>query len=206
MSDANPPAIDPSLVARVKGILMQPKPEWDIIDNEYATVRSLFVPYAVLLAAIGPLAGLLGSVLFGSPSLFGAILGAALGYGFALLIVFVLSLIIDALAPSFGGVSNRVQATKVAVYASTASWVAGVFGIVPVIGGLLALLGALYSAYLLYLGLNQVMKSPADKVVLYTIVVIIIMIVISAIAALIVGGVIAGVVGGAVGMAAITGL
>ena len=41
------------------------------------------------------------------------------------------ALIIDALAPSFDGQKNQNQALKVAVYSYTASWVAGVLGLVP---------------------------------------------------------------------------
>jgi hypothetical protein len=47
-------------------------------------------------------------------------------YGMTLLSVFLLALIIDALAPSFDGQKNRVQAFKVAAYTGTAGWVFGV--------------------------------------------------------------------------------
>ena len=48
----------------------------------------------------------------------------------------------------------------------------------PFVGGLIAVLGALYSLYLLYLGLLRVMKSPPDKAVAYTAVVVVVAIVI----------------------------
>ena len=59
MTAPNPPAIDPGLVARVQNILMRPKLEWPVIDAEYATTRSLFARYAMILAAIGPVASLI---------------------------------------------------------------------------------------------------------------------------------------------------
>ena len=121
MTDANPPALDPNLVARVKGILMRPQTEWPIIDDEFATIGALIRNYAVPLAAIGPIAGLISGVAFGDDdSVVGLLIAAVLGYGLALLIVFALGLIIDALASSFGGAPNRVQAMKTAVYSSTA--------------------------------------------------------------------------------------
>jgi Yip1 domain len=177
MTDANsPPALSPSLVARVKGILFRPTAEWEVIEREPATVKGLFTGYAAILAAIGPVAGLIGSTVFamgifraGSPV--GAIAGALVGYVMALVGAFVLGLIIDALAPSFGGVSNRLNAMKVAVYSSTASWLAGIFSILPLLG-ILGIVG-LYSLYLLYRGLPTLMKAPADKSLVYTIVVII---------------------------------
>ena len=49
------PIVSPSLAARVKGIILRPSPEWDIIDGEPATVKGLFTGYAMILAAIGPL-------------------------------------------------------------------------------------------------------------------------------------------------------
>ncbi len=84
---------------------------------------------------------------------------------------FVLALIIDGLAPTFGGQKNQVQALKVAAYSSTASWVAGIFMILPTLGWL-GILG-LYSLYLLYLGLPRVMKAPQDKAMGYTVIVIV---------------------------------
>ena len=72
-----------------------------------------------------------------------------------------LALIIDALAPTFNGTKNQIQALKVAAYCSTASWMAGIFALIP---GLrfFGILG-LYSLYLLYLGLPVLMKSPQGK-------------------------------------------
>ena len=37
MSESNPPPVDPRLIARVKGILLDPQTEWAVIDDEFAT-------------------------------------------------------------------------------------------------------------------------------------------------------------------------
>ena len=104
--------------------------------------------------------------------------------------VFVLSIIINALAPSFGGEKNGAQAMKVAVYSYTPAWVAGVLRILPPLG-ILALLAAFYGLYLLYLGLPRLMKCPPDKAAGYTAVVvvcaIVMTLVIGAVGGLIVG-------------------
>src|SRR5262249_4682007 len=102
----------------------------------------------------------------------------------------VISVIINALAPTFGGQQNSSQALKVAVYAYTPAWVAGVLNIVPMLG-LLGLLAALYGLYLLYLGLPRLMKCPQDKAIGYTVVVVVCAIVISFVT-LAVGGVLVG--------------
>lgn len=179
---------------RARDILMKPAAEWRQIDGEPATVGSLFVPYALILAALGPIAGLIGGQIFGlsfglfswTPPLGTAIAMALVGYVISLAMVFVAALVIDALAPSFGGTKNQVQATKVAVYAWTAAWVAGIVSIIPVLA-ILALVGLIYSLYLLYLGLPILMRVPADKTSGYAVVVILAMIVLYFIVGYIVG-------------------
>jgi len=179
-SKTTPPAKPASgVIERAKNIIFKPKEAWAAIDTEPATVQSIYVPYVVLLAAIGPVAQLIGGQIFGygafgvtfRPSLGSALVSALLSYGLALASVFVLSLIIDALAPNFGGQKNQVQALKVAAYSATAGWLAGIFGLIPALA-ILGILG-LYGLYLLYLGLPILMKVPEDKAAGYTIVVVI---------------------------------
>jgi len=174
-----------SLVARAKNILLQPKTEWPVIAGEQATTGSLYTGYIIPLAAIGPVASIIGWSVFGfSVPFVGAIrypIGISVRngvviYALSLVSVFVLALIIDALAPTFGGQKNQIQALKTSAYSYTAAWVAGIFNLIPSIA-LLGLLAALYSCYLLFLGLPVLMKAPEDKAVGYTVVVIIVAIV-----------------------------
>lgn len=202
------PAVDPALVARVKGILLQPKSEWLKIDGEFATTKSLFTRYAMILAAIGPVCSLLGGQLMPimgvKLSIVGAIVVALVSYGMSLLGVFLLGLIINALAPNFGGTSNKVQAMKLAVYSWTAAWLAGVFGLIPMLG-ILAILG-LYSFYLLFVGLPILMKVPEDKKVGYFIVTVIAGIVMYVLISMIVSVISASFVVASVGMAGLAGM
>jgi hypothetical protein len=64
---------------------------------------------------------------------------------------------------------------------------AGIFGLLPFLG-MLGIVG-LYSLYLLYLGLPKLMKSPADKSVVYIIVIIVLMIVAAIIPVMVAGGI-----------------
>lgn len=185
------PAVDPALVARVKGILLQPRAEWERIDGEFATTQTLFTRYAMILAAIGPVCSLLGGQLL---PIFGmrmpitaALVVAVVSYLLSLLGVFLLGLIINALAPSFGSVPSKIQAMKVAVYSWTAMWLVGVFGLVPMLG-VLAILG-LYSFYLLFVGLPILMKTPEDKKVGYFIVTLILSIVVYFIISAVIGSI-----------------
>jgi len=187
-----------ALVDRVKNILLTPKTEWEVIDAEPTTVADLYKGYVIPLAAIGPVASAIGSLAFGyrgfgityRPPIGTVLSSAVVTYLLTLGGVFVLALIIDALAPTFGGTQNQVQALKVSAYSSTASWVAGIFGLVPVLS-ILGILG-LYSLYLLYLGLPVLMKAPPEKAMGYTAVVIIAAIVLFLVIGLVAGTYMAG--------------
>jgi hypothetical protein len=159
-------------------MITKPAAEWDVVAAEPASVAGLYTGYACILAAIPAIAGLIGSVLFVHLSPIAAVAAALLQYVFALVGVFISAFIIDALAPSFGGEKNQVQALKLVVYANTALWVAGIANIIPFVGGLVVLVGLVYTLYTLYLGLPKLMKSPADKTTGYFIVSIIVEIVV----------------------------
>jgi len=155
-----------NLVERVKNILLQPKSEWPKIAGESATPQSLYLGYVAILAAIGPLA-----ILIRSGGM--AIVAATVQYMIALVVTFLLALLVDALATTFGGEKNFVQSLKLTAYSYTAAWLAGIFLIVPVLGGILGLLAAIYAWYTFYLGVPVLKKCPQDKAVGYTIVVVI---------------------------------
>jgi Yip1 domain len=171
-----------SLFQRVINILKSPKTEWPVIAGESATVGSLYVPYVLLLAAIGPIAMLLGG---GGTGLFrlssGFLLRVAVWqYASSLISVVLFALVINFLAPHFGATKDQTQAFKTAVYASTAAWIGAVGGLLGLgLGTLLALAGAVYSIYLLYLALPHTMKAPAEKATTYTVVIIVVCIVVA---------------------------
>jgi hypothetical protein len=171
-----------NLVARAKGILTNPRQEWVEIDNEPLNLGDVLVGYVLPLAAIGPIAMIIGWTAFGFGGLFRLSIGAAIGaaitsYILTIAGIFVLAWVINALAPNFSATQSMPQAIKVAVYSSTAAWVAGIFNIFPALA-ILAVLGGLYSLYLCWLGLPILMKAPADKATSYVIVVIIAIIVV----------------------------
>jgi hypothetical protein len=172
------------LIARVINILMRPKAEWELIAGEQASVQGLILGYAAILSAVPAVArvisGLMPHCFFVAcytPNPVFVVVSAVVYYIVSLASVFAIGVIIDALAPNFGGEKNQIQAMKVAVYSWTAAWLAGVFVIIPWLGVLLGLLG-LYSLYLLYTGLTPLMKSPEDRAPVYTLVVVVAAIVI----------------------------
>jgi hypothetical protein len=187
-----------NIVERAKNMIMSPKQEWQVIDGETHTVKDLYVNYAMILAAIPAVAKFIGFSIVGLGGLLSQYRipiasGVALmvvGYVLSLASVYVLALIIDGLAPNFGSQKNFLQALKLAVFSMTAAWLAGIFSLLPALS-ILGLLG-LYSLYVLYLGMPVLMKTPADKLVPYFVVVliaaIVVHVVIGALAALTIPG------------------
>ncbi len=177
------------IIQRVIGILTKPNTEWAKIKGEKTNIMDLFIKYAIIMAAIPAIAGFLGWIIIGKSFGFGvtirmpfgrAILYLVFTYIFALIGVFLLGFIIDALAKNFGSTTDLDEGVKIAVYASTASWIAGIFSLIPALAPL-GMLAGLYSLYLLYLGI-KIVKSPSkDKEVPYFIVTIISYIVIAVI-------------------------
>jgi cell division protein FtsX len=102
-----------------------------------------------------------------------AIAAAIAQYIVALVIIYLLALIADALAPTFNGTKDFTQSLKLVAYSYTAPWIAGVFLLLgTTIGGLIGLLAAIYAWYTFYLGVPALKKCPPEKAVGYTIVVV----------------------------------
>jgi Yip1-like protein len=170
-----------SIVERVKRLCVSPTSEWPVIAEEKAEPASLITGYVLPLAGAAAVAALIGRVVFGITVPFlgtyrepitTSIGTAVFTIIVAVVGVFVLSAVINVLAPTFGAQKSTEQALKVAVYSLTPAWVAGVLQILPALS-IFALLGAFYGIYLLYLGLPRLMKCPQDKAVGYAAVVVV---------------------------------
>jgi hypothetical protein len=162
------------LVQRLKGILLTPESEWPVIEHEPGTPGFLFPNYMVFLAAIPPIADFIGGSIVGvaTPSgtvrvpLFIGLLGAVIAYVLSFVIVYAVAIIIDQLAPRFGGVKDFPNALKVTVYSFTPYWIAGILQLVV---GLrfVAVVVALFGIYLAWLGLPRLMRPKPDRAVTY---------------------------------------
>jgi hypothetical protein len=186
------------IITRAKAMLLSPRAEWPLVAAEPDTVGGLYSGYIALMAAIPVVMHLLSSTLIGVSVPFlgsyrvpiaAAVTTAVLSYVVSLIWVYVVALIVDALAPSFGAEKNRVQALKAVAYSSTAYWVASIIGIIPGLGLLAVLAGGIYSIYLLNMGLPFTMKCPAEKSIGYTAVAIIVAIIVGWVFALVVGSI-----------------
>ncbi|MGB9893467.1 MAG: Yip1 family protein [Candidatus Saccharicenans sp.] len=187
-----------NIVPRVQGIILKPKEEWEKIKTEPATVTDIFKSYLIILAAIPAVAQFLGYWLIGLSlpfrghirMSFGFSLGRAIAsYILSLASIFILALIINALAPTFSSKPNQLSALKLAAYSLTPYYVAGIFYLIPVLS-FLVLLAGIYGLYVFYLGFKAgLMETPPEKITGYFVVTIIVAIVLMLVVGLIVGAI-----------------
>lgn len=156
---------------RAWAVLTSPKTAWPILAGEQSDLARLFLCYVVPLSAIPPLAKLIGWSLLSSYEEWSAgVAGALLSYVLGLMGIAVLSFFAGKLAAVYQGDDDFGQAAKLVAYAATASWVGGVFRLVPVLS-ILSLVAALYGGYLLYTGAPSVLSVPEDRAPGYTLLV-----------------------------------
>lgn len=186
-----------NLVARVKNILLTPATEWAVIERESGDTSYLFKGYVAILAAIPAVCSVIGmSMLSAGPKhlmIASAIIYAVIGYLLSFVGVWLLAVVIDLLAPTFGARKNFASAMKLSAYSHTPYWLAGIFYLVPALS-VLTLLG-LYAVYLLWAGLPVLMKTPAEKVLIYTIAIVVCAIVFFFVVAAIAGSVMYAIIG-----------
>ena len=174
-----------NLIERAKAILLKPEETWPVIDAEPATAGSLYKEWILILAAIPAVCSFVGSSLIGHgwfriPLVWG-LERMVTHYLLSLVAVFLMALLVDALATNFGGVKNQIAALKLMAYSLTSAWVASVLLLVPsILLGLVVILALFYGLYLFWLGVPVLMKCPKDKATVYTIVVVVVSLVVGA--------------------------
>jgi hypothetical protein len=165
------------IIKRVLGLLKTPNEEWEKIKEEKTDFVGLFKKYAIVLAAIPAVFSFLGWIIIGKS--FGyitirmpfgkAIVYLVFYYVLALAGAFLLGLFIDIVSEYFNTPRDIHAALKIAVYSSTALWIAGVFSIIPVMAPI-GVLAGLYSFYPLFVGIRVIKAPDKDKEISFFIV------------------------------------
>ncbi len=158
-------------LARGLGLLFRPAATWALIAQAPVEPRHLILRYAVPLAAMQAACEVVGVLVFGfnianigvHMSVVGLILGAVANLVLTIAAVVALAVVVDRLAPVFGGARDRRAAMNLVTYAATASWVGGLSGLYPSLAIPVGILAGLYSLYALYLGLPTLMRVPEDR-------------------------------------------
>jgi hypothetical protein len=161
-------------LSRAAAMLLDPSAEWARIEREPADPILLLTRYVALLGLIPALFGFIGATIVGAnlpgtgtlrTPLVDGVLGAVFGYVETFAVVLLLGFLIDRLAPLFGGQRGFDSALKLAVYAYTPVWLAGIFLILP--GLRFLMLTGFFGVYLLAVGLPRLMKAPEAKTPTY---------------------------------------
>src|SRR3990167_3336591 len=169
-----------NIVERVQAILLKPVETWPVIEQESTDAQGIYKNYLIYLAAIPAVAGFIGMSLVGAGAMgmsfrvpiLAGLGNMVVGYVLSLVMIYVLAMITNALAPSFQGEKNQLNALKLIAFGSTAGMVGGIFSLIPMLS-VLGLLAALYSIYLVYTGIPVLMKAPKEKAAVYTAVVVV---------------------------------
>src|SRR4030042_3466884 len=109
-----------NIIERAKKIILKPKEEWVVIDQENTSVKDLVTMYLFPLALISAVASLIG---YGFFFKFHS-LAFGIKYGILYLITYVggallTAWVIDALASSFGSTKDFRKALQLVVYSYT---------------------------------------------------------------------------------------
>lgn len=172
-----------NIIERAKKIIIEPKNEWLIINQEEISQSQLIVTYLIPLALIPAVASFIGFGLVGISIPFAGT-HSSVSWGIKQAIISLLSIvggaiisayIIDLLAPSFGAVKNINKALQLVVYSYTPTMIAGIFLIAPSLS-IISTLAGIYGLYLLYLGIQPLMQAPNEKALSYFIVSLIAMV------------------------------
>jgi hypothetical protein len=166
-----------AIIKRTSNIIIKPAEEWQVISQEKTSKKDVISGFALPYIIVVAIASVAGSYLFsfGFFSSSYIILSALIAFVVPFLGIFISAYIINALAPSFGSVSNIDNSFKLVIYSYTASFLASIItGFLPVL--FFIGIAGLYSFYIFWLGFTPMMKTPDDKKAGYAIISILIMI------------------------------
>ncbi len=207
---ATPSGSSSALLGFVPGLLIRPAQTWDKIragvDRGQIRPTGLLVSFVLILAAVTPLAKLVGNPATYWPQTLAPF--GLLGHtGLTQLLLtfvqsvagyFVVAYTLDMFAKRFGGAHGRAQAFALSAFAGTAYWLAGIFEAVPGLNWL-GLVG-FYSLWLLYTGAGPMMGIPREQAPKYLLVVLLVSLLVQLLLTVLVAGVFSA--GGVVGNAA----
>ena len=161
----------PGLIERIKNIILTPKTEWPVIEAEPTAVGQLYTGYVMPMAAFAAVMSFIRMSVIGVSLPFGGTIrtpfssglySSVLTFVMGLIGLYLVGLIINMLAPTFGGRRDQRQALKTAAYALTPAWLGTALTFLP-LGALLQLCAGIYGIYVLYLGLPVMMRSKPDS-------------------------------------------
>jgi hypothetical protein len=147
--------------------------------------------YVAIAAAINGLLTAIGVAISNTPgaSFIGALIGAVV---FTLIFFYIYMGIVYLLGKAFGGTGNFGElAYDIALFSAPLSVVGSLLGIIPILGGIAALVLGIYQIYLTYLGIQSGLNLPKDKALIVMVIIFVIIAAIVACFVLVIAGLIA---------------
>jgi hypothetical protein len=157
------------ILSRAWGLLTEPRREWRQIQAEETTVPNILIGYVAPLAAIPPLASLIGAYAFErefAGDLGAALIRAVVTWVVSVALVYFLGFLINALADNFDGDRDELAAHKIAAYSLTPAFISGLFSLWPPLWWL-SLFALAAMVFLMYRGLPILMKAPEERALAY---------------------------------------
>jgi|CXWL01.1.fsa_nt_gi hypothetical protein len=163
------------IFSRAWGLLRDPKGEWEQIRREDTTIPNILIGYVAPLAAIPPVAGLIGNCIFGMQiagetiraPLAAALTSTVVTWIVSIALVAFLGVLVNAVADNFDGERDDLAAQKVAAYSLTPAFLSGLFSLWPPLWWL-SLFALAAMVFLIYRGLPILMKAPPERATAYT--------------------------------------
>ena len=165
------------LLERLKNIILTPKTEWRVIQAEATSVAQLYSGYVMPMAAFAAIMSFIRMSVVGvnlpmgggtiRTSMASGLVSSVVTFVLGLIGLYLVGLIINMLAPMFGGSRDKRQALKTAAYALTPAWIGTALTFLP-LGPVLQLIAGIYGIYVLSLGLPLMMRSSQEKAAGYT--------------------------------------
>ncbi len=165
-----------ALLLRVKNILVRPRHEWRVINDESMTYTDVIFRYVSILAVIPPAAAVAGRIIFAShipnstptSSVTYLVLTNMLWYCMYILNVVIVGAIISAIVTAPGSRWNALRGLKVAAYSFTPLFIAGFIAAFPRTGWIINA-AIIYSIYLLYLGIRELAAAGKKQAIGYAV-------------------------------------
>ncbi|MCL4715204.1 MAG: DUF1282 family protein [Hyphomonadaceae bacterium] len=157
------------ILSRAYGLLREPDKEWRQIKAEATTIPNILLGYVAPLAAIPPVCDLIGSTLFNRLLVIEpgeALIRAVVTWVVTVALVFLLGLLINALADQFEADRDELGAQKIAAYSLTPAFLSGVFSLWPPLWWL-SLFALAAMVFIMYRGLPILMKAPQERALSY---------------------------------------
>ncbi len=162
------------MLQHVTGLMTKPLQEWEKIRDNNESVGECYLRHVLPLAAVSPVAGILGTTLVGwqiastapvklTP---GSAIQIGIVYYLAILFsVYVIGVMIRWMGETYGAEQPLSRCFALAAYTATPLFMVGVMQLYPVlwINFIVGLPALAYSVYLLYSGVPIMMEIPQER-------------------------------------------